>query len=56
MKIAHLQVYRYRMPLTEPLTLGAATIEVREGLLIRLCTTDHKSAWGEATPLPGFSH
>lgn len=50
--VAH-QLFRYRIPLARPLSLGATTISVREGVLIR--HADPNQGWGDAAPLPGFS-
>ena len=50
--VAH-QLFRYRIPLARPLSLGATTISVREGVLIR--HADPNQGWGDASPLPGFS-
>ena len=55
MKVTGFNLYRFRLPLTAPLTLRAATIEYREGLLVRLDGEDGAVGWGEASPLPGFS-
>ena len=53
--IADAQLYRYCLPLTEPLPVGTRTLTERRGLL--LCVTDEegRTGWGEAAPLPGFS-
>lgn len=48
-------LYRYALPLTPPLTLGTSTVRRRTGLLVRLATADGAVGWGEAAPLPGFS-
>lgn len=56
MNIAHADVFRYRLPLKQPVTLKPGTIiNAREGLLLRLRGEDGAEAWGEAAPLPGFS-
>lgn len=51
MKLAGLRLYRYRLPLTEPLK-GTTR---REGLLVELMSDGGVAGWGEAAPLPGFS-
>jgi O-succinylbenzoate synthase len=43
-------LYRYSLPLTQPLTFHEKTIQNREGLLVRWADT-----WSEIAPLPGFS-
>ena len=55
MRVAGYGLFRYALPLTEPLTSGGATLDEREGLLLRLSGEDGSQAWGEAAPLPGFS-
>lgn len=55
MTVADVDLYRYELPLTDPLQLGASTVEHREGLLVRLTARDGAVGWGEAAPLPGFS-
>lgn len=56
MKVTGFGLYRFRLPLTEPLTLKGATLEHREGLLLRLEGEDGAVGWGETSPLPGFSY
>ncbi|PLS86482.1 MAG: o-succinylbenzoate synthase [Actinobacteria bacterium] len=55
MKIAGFALYRFRLPLTDSLTLKGTTLEHREGLLLRLDGEDGEIGWGETSPLPGFS-
>ena len=55
MRIAGLDLYRYDLPLSEPVTLKDATLHRREGVLIRLTADDGSEGWGEASPLSGFS-
>jgi o-succinylbenzoate synthase len=43
-------LYRYALPLTQPLTFHQHTIQQREGLLLHW-----GSSWSEIAPLPGFS-
>ena len=43
-------LYRYQLPLTQPLTFHDQTITQREGLLLHW-----GSSWSEIAPLPGFS-
>jgi len=54
-KLSGFGLYRYDLPLTEPLVLKGATLHRREGLLLRLAGEDGSEGWGEAAPLPGFS-
>ncbi len=55
MKIRRTDVYRYTLPLKEPLTLRGETFAEREGLLLRVESDTGAHGWGEAAPLPGFS-
>lgn len=53
--IASITTFQYRLPLRAPLTLGARTIEVREGGLVRVTDAAGRRGWGDVAPLPGFS-
>ncbi len=55
MRISDFELYRYSLPLVEPVKLSAGTIHHREGLLLKLCGEDGSIGWGESAPLPGFS-
>ncbi len=55
MRIADLDLYRYDLALSEPVTLKDTTLHRREGALIRLTADDGSEGWGEAAPLPNFS-
>jgi o-succinylbenzoate synthase len=55
MKLANFDLYRYKLPLSRPLTLGGITLFQREGLLLKLSGDDGSEGWGETAPLPGFS-
>ncbi len=53
--VVNARIYRFRLPLIRPFNIGPSVITMREGLLLR-CTDDKGvDAWGEASPLPGFS-
>jgi o-succinylbenzoate synthase len=54
-KLAGFRLYRYRLPLTEPLQLKGTTLRHREGLLVELNGDGEAAGWGEAALLPGFS-
>ena len=43
-------LYRYQLPLSQPIQFHEQQLTVREGLLLKWC-----SSWGEIAPLPGFS-
>ncbi|MGB3681294.1 MAG: o-succinylbenzoate synthase [Rubrobacteraceae bacterium] len=55
MKLAGFSIYRYTLPFNEPVTLGGARFESREGLLLELKDAAGAKGWGETSPLPGFS-
>lgn len=55
MTIADARLYRYRLPLAEPLPVGDRTLTERRGLLLRVTDENGAEGWGEAAPLPGFS-
>ncbi len=55
MKPAGFRLYRYHLPLSEPLQSKATTLRHREGLLVKLGSDGGAVGWGEASPLPGFS-
>jgi len=55
MKLSRFDLYRYSLPFSRPLKLGGATLNHREGLLLRLAGDDGSEGWGETAPLPGFS-
>ena len=55
MKLAGVRLYRYDLPLSEPLRSKGTTLRHREGLLVELTGDGGATGWGEAAPLPGFS-
>jgi O-succinylbenzoate synthase len=54
-RVAAFGLYRYGLPLTEPLKLQGAVLLNREGLLLELTGERGVAGWGETSPLPGFS-
>ena len=54
MNPVEISLFRYKVPLTEPLKLAGGTLDSREGVLIQAQDTGFEG-WGEASPLPGFS-
>jgi o-succinylbenzoate synthase len=54
-KLVGFELYRYELPLCEPLALKGMVQRHREGLLLRLNDEGGAVGWGEASPLPGFS-
>jgi O-succinylbenzoate synthase len=55
MTALHWSIYRYALPLTDPLPLATGTLGERAGLLVRVQDADGHEGWGEVAPLPGFS-
>ncbi len=55
MKLARVDIFRYALPLVQPLTLGGSELTARLGYLIRLESDEGNIGWGETAPLPGFS-
>jgi o-succinylbenzoate synthase len=52
---SHLFLYRYTLPLTEPVTVRGHRITGREGIIIALTFSDEDiTAYGEIAPLPGL--
>ncbi|MBK1691276.1 o-succinylbenzoate synthase [Ectothiorhodospira mobilis] len=50
-----LHLWRFHLPLTAPLDLGAVTLDQREGLLLQWEQDGAPCVWSEISPLPGFS-
>ncbi|MBE0488262.1 MAG: o-succinylbenzoate synthase [Halomonas sp.] len=50
-----LTLWRYRVALRQPLSLGQFTLFHREGLLLEWQVEDQRIIWSEVSPLPGFS-
>lgn len=48
--------YRYRLPVVKRVRPSGVALCNREGLLFHAELESGASAWGEAAPLPGFSH
>ena len=55
MRISCFRIFRYRLPLAEPLALAGRVVHEREGVLIGLEVDSGASGWGDVAPLPGFS-
>ncbi len=49
------RIFRYTLPLCQPLHLRGQVITERTGLLLCLEEDSGATGWGEAAPLPGFS-
>lgn len=54
MQPLRLDLYRYELPLRHPLPLKTCSLDVRQGVLLHLHTSDGVG-WGDAAPLPDFS-
>jgi o-succinylbenzoate synthase len=55
MKPLDLKIYRFQLPLTQPLFLRGRKIVSREGLALRLMDNSGIEGWGNIMPLPGVS-
>jgi len=55
-RVASCTVYRYDLPLARPLTLKGRTLHRRTGLVLAVASDGGATGYGEAAPLPGFSH
>ncbi len=54
MKLTRIEIFRYRLPLVQPLKLPGGSLSRREGLILRLGDEDGCSGLGEAAPFPGL--
>lgn len=55
MNVSHIYIYRYAIPLTEPVTVGSHRLLQREGIVLALKSRDKEcTAFGEIAPLPGL--
>ena len=48
-------IYRFRLPLQQPLSLKGHRLETRQGLILQLNARNGQMGFGECSPLPGFS-
>lgn len=55
MRLTRLDLYRFKLPFSEPVMIKKSMLASREGVLIRLTAEDGSVGWGETAPLPGFS-
>jgi len=55
-KIAGAVLHRYSLPLISELTLKYQTLSERRGLLLELVSDSGEEAFGDISPLDGFSH
>jgi o-succinylbenzoate synthase len=54
-RITDAELYRYRLPLTAPLSVGGHSLSERHGLLLRVQGPGGTEGWGDVAPLPDFS-
>jgi L-alanine-DL-glutamate epimerase-like enolase superfamily enzyme len=50
MKISYVTLYRYDIPLKEPISISLGTIEHARNLLVQIQTSDGITGWGEGSP------
>ena len=55
LKIAHLHIFEYNLPLVKPFTVHKTTLMSRAGLLVYVVTSDGATGAGEIAPLEGLS-
>jgi len=55
MNIQNFQIYKYALPLNQPLTVLGHQLNNREGFIIHLESDANTEGFGEAAPLPGLS-
>ncbi len=55
MKITEINLFRYKLPLTLPMSFEGKAMPEREGLILEITDEDHSVGFGEIAPLPGFS-
>lgn len=55
MRIIDIKIFRFQIPLRNPLSIKGQKINSREGLIIRITDETQTVGWGEISPLPGLS-
>lgn len=55
MKITRLEIFRYDVPLIQPVSVKGQTMENRGGFLVRISSDSGSTGWGEVAPLQGVS-
>lgn len=55
MKVAKAEVFEFVLPLARPIPMKDGPLTERRGYLLKLYSSCGHLAWGEASPLPGFS-
>ena len=56
MLLKEIELFSYRLPFSAPVALPGGILTHREGMLVAVRAGDGQIAWGEASPLPGFSN
>jgi O-succinylbenzoate synthase len=54
--VADVRLFPYRLPLAEAVVWNGERRDDREGVLLRVEDVEGRVGWGDAAPLPGFSH
>jgi len=54
-KITLFDIYRYTLPLNQPLNVHGCELTTREGLILHLKSDEGREGFGEIAPLPGLS-
>jgi O-succinylbenzoate synthase len=54
-KIAKVQIWRYRLPFVKPLTFLGSPLAGREGFVLAVTGKSGTTGYGECAPLPGYS-
>jgi len=54
MKLQEIHIYKYRLPLKEPLYIANKILTSREGVIIQIENETGMRGFGEASPLPGL--
>jgi o-succinylbenzoate synthase len=54
MKLLSTHIYKFRLPLKEPLNIGNTVLKNREGAIIQINSDSNTIGFGEASPLPGL--
>lgn len=55
MKLFSVELYRYQLKLNSPLLVKGRKSDIREGLIVRVQSSNSQEGFGEITPLSGFS-
>ncbi len=56
MRIADIEIYRFRLPFVVPIKVGRQVLHDREGFILALTDEEGRTGYGEIAPLPGLGH